>query len=53
MLTDMVKHHQRTIKTASHEVTGGKNPAAIALAKSIVSSQQVEIVMINGLLVTL
>lgn len=52
-LQGMVKHHQGAIQMAQDEVTSGKNPDAIALAKSIVSSQQEEITTINGLLAKL
>ena len=52
-LQGMVKHHQGAIQMAKDEVASGKNPDAIALAKSIVSSQQEEITTINGLLAKL
>ena len=52
-LQGMVKHHTGAIQMAKDEVAAGKNPDAIALAKSIISSQQEEITTINGLLAKL
>ena len=52
-LQGMVKHHQGAIQMAQDQITKGKNPEAVALAKSIVSSQQEEITTINGLLAKL
>lgn len=39
----MIEHHQGAISMSQAEVTGGKNPDTIALAKQIITSQQAEI----------
>lgn len=49
-LTDMVKHHQSAIDMAKTEINQGQNPDAVALAKSIVESQQKEIDTMNAML---
>lgn len=52
-LTQMVKHHQGAISMAQNEIGKGQYPAAIALAHSIVTSQQQEIDTMNKILVSL
>jgi uncharacterized protein (DUF305 family) len=42
-LTGMIQHHQGAIAMAQDEITSGQNPPAVALAHSIVTSQQQEI----------
>jgi uncharacterized protein (DUF305 family) len=49
-LQGMIKHHEGAIQMAQTEIASGKNPDAIALAESIVESQQKEITTINDLL---
>lgn len=49
-LTQMVTHHQGAIAMAQNEIKNGQSTEAIALAKSIVSSQQREIDTMNELL---
>jgi uncharacterized protein (DUF305 family) len=49
-LTMMIKHHEGAIEMAKTEQADGLFPAAIALAKSIESSQQTEITTMKGLL---
>lgn len=42
-LTGMIAHHQGALTIAKPEVSGGKNPGAITLAKSIITSQTAQI----------
>ena len=49
-LTQMIQHHQGAITMAQHEIDTGQYPPAIALAHSIVTSQQQEITNMQGLL---
>ena len=42
-LTGMIQHHQGAIAMAQDEIKSGQNPPAVALAHSIVTSQQQEI----------
>lgn len=49
----MTKHHQGAIAMARTEVSNGKNPDAVKLANSIVSSQQAEIDTMKELLAKL
>ena len=49
----MTKHHQGAIAMAKTEISGGKNPDAVDLANSIVSSQQAEIDTMKELLAQL
>ena len=42
-LTAMIQHHQGAIAMAQDEIKSGQNPPAVALAHSIVTSQQQEI----------
>ena len=39
----MIKHHQGAITMSQNEIKDGQSPDAVALAKSIVTSQQKEI----------
>ena len=52
-LTQMVKHHQGAITMGQHEINDGQYPATIALAHSIVTSQQQEIDTMNKILASL
>ncbi|CAN5640237.1 DUF305 domain-containing protein [soil metagenome] len=52
-LTGMIQHHQGAIDMARTEIAAGQNPDAVALAKSISTSQQQEITTMQGLLKTL
>ena len=49
-LTQMIKHHQGAITMAQNEIKNGELPDAVALAKSIASSQQKEIDTMNQIL---
>lgn len=49
-LTQMIEHHEGAIAMARTEVGDGQYPEAVALARSIESSQQQEIDTMNGLL---
>lgn len=46
----MIEHHQGAITMAKTEISDGKNPDAIALAKDIVTAQQAEIQTMQDLL---
>ena len=52
-LTQMIKHHQGAISMAQTEINSGQYPATIALAHSIVTSQQQEIDTMNKILASL
>ena len=52
-LTQMIRHHQGAIAMAQNEVNNGQFSDAIALAKSITSSQQKEIDTMNEILESL
>ena len=52
-LTQMTAHHEGALEMAKTEVTSGKNADAVALATSIVSSQEAEINDMKALLATL
>ena len=52
-LTQMVKHHQGAITMAQNEIKGGQYPDTVALARSIVTSQQQEIDTMNKILASL
>ena len=52
-LTHMIEHHQGAITMAQNEIKNGQSPDAVALAKSIASSQQKEIDTMNQLLKSL
>jgi len=49
----MIQHHEGAVRMAKDEVADGKDPAARALAASIVISQETEIREMTALLVTL
>jgi uncharacterized protein (DUF305 family) len=49
-LEGMIRHHEGAIKMAQTEVTSGRNPDAITLAKTIAESQQKEIDTMTELL---
>jgi uncharacterized protein (DUF305 family) len=49
-LTQMIQHHQGAITMAQNEIGSGQYPAAIDMARSIVTSQQQEITTMQGLL---
>jgi uncharacterized protein (DUF305 family) len=42
-LTQMIAHHEGAVMMAQQEVDGGQDPAAVALARSIIDTQQREI----------
>ncbi|GAA4659941.1 DUF305 domain-containing protein [Arthrobacter cryoconiti] len=52
-LTQMIAHHEGAVEMAKSEVTDGKNADAVALAKSIVASQETEIKNMKDLLAAL
>ncbi len=52
-LTHMIAHHQGAITMAQDEIKSGQYPPAVALAQSIVTSQQKEIDEMNAILGTL
>jgi uncharacterized protein (DUF305 family) len=49
----MIVHHQGAIEMADTELADGSNPAAVALAESITTSQTAEITEMQQLLQTL
>ncbi|MGA5466736.1 DUF305 domain-containing protein [Mycobacterium sp. NPDC050041] len=51
-LTQMIKHHEGAITMAQQEIDSGQFPAAVDMARAIVSSQQQEITTMQGLLKT-
>ena len=52
-LTLMIAHHRGAVEMAKTEMAGGSNPAALALADSIISSQTAEISAMQKMLATL
>jgi uncharacterized protein (DUF305 family) len=52
-LTQMIEHHQGAITMAQTEIKDGQYPAAIEMAKAIVTAQQREIDTMNGILASL
>lgn len=52
-LTQMIAHHQGAVAMAKTETAAGKNPDALALAKTIASSQEAEIQDMKNLLASL
>ena len=52
-LTQMVEHHEGAITMAQNEIKDGQYPDTIALAQSIVTSQQQEIDTMNKILASL
>ena len=49
-LTQMIAHHEGAVMMANTEISHGKNPDAIRLSKSIVTSQEAEIQEMKALL---
>ena len=49
-LTQMIEHHKGAIMMAQQEVDNGQFPAAVEMARNIVSSQQAEIDTMQGML---
>ena len=49
-LTQMIEHHNGAITMAQQEIDGGQFPAAVQMARSIVTSQQQEITTMQGIL---
>jgi uncharacterized protein (DUF305 family) len=52
-LTGMIKHHEGALTMAQEEIKNGQFPDAVALAKSILESQQKEIDTMNEILKSL
>lgn len=52
-LTQMITHHEGAITMAQNEIKDGQYPAAVELAKAIVTAQQKEIDTMKGILATL
>ena len=52
-LTQMITHHEGAITMAQTEIKDGQYPAAVELARAIVSAQQNEIDTMKGMLATL
>jgi uncharacterized protein (DUF305 family) len=52
-LTQMISHHEGAITMAQNEINDGQYPAAVELARSIVTAQQKEIDTMKGILATL
>jgi uncharacterized protein (DUF305 family) len=52
-LTQMIEHHQGAITMAQNEIRDGQYQPAVAMARSIVDSQQQEINTMNGILASL
>ncbi|CAN5873804.1 hypothetical protein BH09ACT7_BH09ACT7_28680 [soil metagenome] len=52
-LTQMIQHHQGAITMAQNEISSGQYPATVALARSIVTSQQQEITTMQGILASM
>lgn len=49
-LTQMITHHEGAIMMAQREIEGGQYPAAVDMARTIVSSQQAEIDQMRAML---
>jgi uncharacterized protein (DUF305 family) len=52
-LTQMITHHEGAISMAQTEIKDGQYPAAVELARAIVTAQQKEIDTMKGILTTL
>jgi uncharacterized protein (DUF305 family) len=52
-LTQMIAHHEGAITMAQNEIRDGQFPAALEMAKAIVTTQQKEIDTMKGILATL
>ncbi|MET4430192.1 DUF305 domain-containing protein [Mycolicibacterium sp. 624] len=48
-LTQMIAHHEGAVTMAQQEVDGGQDPAAVALARAIIDTQQREITTMQGI----
>lgn len=53
LLTQMIQHHRGVITMAQNEIDSGQYPAAISVARSIVSGQQQEIDTMQAILASL
>jgi uncharacterized protein (DUF305 family) len=51
-LTQMIAHHEGAITMAQNEIKDGQYPAAVELAKAILTAQQKEIDTMKGMLTT-
>ena len=51
--TQMIAHHEGAISVAQTEIEEGQSPPAVAMARSIVSTQQQEIDTMKGILASL
>lgn len=49
-LSQMIEHHEGAISMAQNEIDSGQFPPAVALARSILSTQQQEITTMQGML---
>jgi uncharacterized protein (DUF305 family) len=52
-LTQMITHHEGAITMAQNEIKDGQYPAAVELARGIITAQQKEIEAMKGILATL
>ena len=52
-LQQMIVHHEGAVEMARTEMTGGKDPAAVALATAIIDAQTAEIAEMKGLVAAL
>jgi uncharacterized protein (DUF305 family) len=52
-LTQMIAHHEGAITMAQSEIKDGQYPAAVEMARAIVTTQQQEIDTMNGILASL
>jgi len=52
-LTQMIEHHRGAIEMAQTEIDTGQNPDAVAMARSIVDTQQQEITTMENILASL
>lgn len=52
-LTQMIAHHEGAISVAQTEIEEGQSPPAVAMARSIVTTQQQEIDTMKGILASL
>ena len=52
-LTQMIRHHRGAISMAQKEIKSGQYPAATAIARSLITSQQQEINTMESILASL
>jgi uncharacterized protein (DUF305 family) len=52
-LQQMIRHHEGAISMAQQEVNSGKYPDAVAMARTIATSQQQEVNTMNGILASM